>query len=451
VKRLSYDDYRDIRFRPERALWHGEHLAFEVMFFHEGFSFTEPVAFHEVTDQGVRDIPFDPADFDYGHNTIDKASLGGLGFAGFRVHFPLNRRDYRDEVLVFLGASYFRAVGRRQAYGLSGRCLAIDTGAATPEEFPEIVALHLVTPDPEDRAVHVVAEVRSARAEAAFAFRATPGDVTTLEVDAAVFLRAPVEVLGLAPFSSMFLFGEETPSRWGDFRPEVHDSDALLLESASGERILRPLRNPDRTTVSAFRLDRPRGFGLVQRDRRFGSYQDLEARYEARPSAWVEPRGDWGRGAVRLLEIATRREVDDNVAVYFAPDEPGRELRVGYTVSFGLDVPRPGPGARVVGFRSGTPGAGVRPATDGSRLFVVDWAGDALRGLERLDVRVDASGGVVEQVRSERLPEEASWRTVLRVRPQAASVELRAFLYRGSDALGETLAYLWQPGQEGSL
>src|SRR3954471_692142 len=136
LKALSYDQYRDIRFRPDHALWRPEGLPFELMFFHLGKFQTQPVRINEVTDKGVRHIPYDSSDFNYGKNKLSPEKWGDLGFAGFRAHYPLNGAEYKDEVVVFLGASYFRALGKGLHYGLSARGLSIDTVGGQGEEFP---------------------------------------------------------------------------------------------------------------------------------------------------------------------------------------------------------------------------------------------------------------------------------------------------------------------------
>ena len=85
-------------------------------------------------------------------------------------------------------------------------------------------------------------------------------------------------------------------------------------------------RSPIRATlqISAFADTSPRGFGLLQRERMFADYQDLEARYENRPSVWVEPIGDWGEGAVELVEIPSEQEVNDNIVAFWRPHDPLR-------------------------------------------------------------------------------------------------------------------------------
>ena len=444
LRGIDFDQYRAIRFRPDRALWRGG--PFEAQFFHRGFYYGRAVEVRVHDAAESRRLRFDPADFEY-PAVLAPERFEGLGFAGLRLHAPLNTAAYHDEVLVFLGASYFRSLGRGNVYGLSARCLSVDTGLEGPEEFPEIVTLHLITPDAGDDVTHVVAEVRSPRIEAAFHFEIAPGGPTEIDVDAAVFLREPVSQLGLAPLTSMYLFGEDRPARFEDYRPEVHDSDGLVLRTESGEQLFRPLRNPSRTTLSTFRVDRPQVFGLVQRDRDFQSYQDREARYDRRPSALVTPLEGWSAGSIRLLEIATRLETDDNIGAFFVPDEPGQRLRYRYRIRFG-DEPGAN-GAHVVALRTGRPEATVRPdahgPTDG--LFVVDWAGAPMR--DGVDARVDAQGARVVERRVERDDERGLLRLVLRLEAERDDVELRAFLHHDSNALGETLSYLWQPSTPG--
>jgi glucans biosynthesis protein len=219
----------------------------------------------------------------------------------------------------------------------------------------------------------------------------------------------------------------------------VHDSDSLALWSRSGEKLVRPLRNPEHTTVCTFRLDSPRGFGLLQRDKEFASYQDLEARYQDRPSIWVEPLDDWGPGSVRLLEIATEREIDDNIAALWVPDRvPPEGLHVRYRLHVGRDNPFQDELARVVATRSAK--------IEQGRRFLIDFAGPHLAASEGLQVRANASGGQVVQQRIEQNPFTGGVRAVIDVAPEPTSdVELRAFLQRGSDALSETWSYLWQP------
>jgi periplasmic glucans biosynthesis protein len=443
---MNYDQYRSIRFRPERSLWRGEPGRFEVQFFHMGFSFHEPVTVHVVEANDVAPFPFSADLFTY--DLVPKPSSGvDIGFAGLRVHAPINRDTYRDEIIVFQGASYFRSLGRDQVYGLSARALAIDLGEPTPEEFPRFTDLYLVRPGAGENHVWVLALLDGPSATGAYAFRVEPASEpnpdTRIEVTARVFVRANVAVLGIAPLTSMFLFGEEEPARFGDFRPEVHDSDSLALWSKDGEHLLRSLRNPSRMAVCSFRLDSPVGFGLLQRDRAFANYQDLEARYQDRPSAWIEPLGDWGPGVVRLLEIPSDREVHDNIAIAWVPDAvPADGLTFRYRMHLGREVPSTKPVGRVTAARLAATLQGTR--------FLVDFEGEPLTNRER-DVKVEvwASSARVLEQHVERNPFTKGWRASFELAADAnpVDVELRASLHGAGSALSETWSYLWQPTQ----
>lgn len=446
LEKLSYDGYRDIRFDPQRALWRAEKLPFELQFFHLGKFQTLPVRLNEVTPQGVRHLAFDGRQFDYGRNKLNPQAWGDLGYAGFRVHYALNNPAYKDELIVFLGASYLRALGRGQHYGLSARGLAIDSAGGQGEEFPRFTEFWLEKPAPNASELVIHALLESPRATGAYRFVVRPGDETAVDVQARLYLRAGVATLGLAPLTSMFQHGENQP-RAGDFRPEVHDSDGLLVHSADGEWLWRPLVNPKQPLVSSLRLRALAGFGLMQRDRRFESYEDIEAQYERRPSAWVQPVGAWGPGRVELLQLPTPDETNDNVVAYWVPDAPpapGAPLDFAYRLVWqGERQARP-PGGWAVQSRRGH---GFRAPDDppGDEVqFVVDFDGPALRALGA-DAAVEAvasvgAGGRLVQRHAYRNPVNGTWRMTLRVeRPSPAQpLELRAFLRSGAHTLTET-------------
>ncbi|HEY5809650.1 MAG TPA: glucan biosynthesis protein, partial [Povalibacter sp.] len=255
LQKLSYDEYRDIRFRPDHALWRPLNLQFETMFFHLGKFQTEPVRINEVTSDGVRHVRYRSADFDYGKNKLSPQAWGDVGFAGFRAHYPLNGGQYKDELVVFLGASYFRALGAGQRYGLSARGLALDTvGGQQGEEFPRFTDFWLVRPPADSKTLTVYALLDSPRSSGAYQFDIHPGAETSIDVRARIFLRTgthPVATLGIAPLTSMFAFGENQPHRT-DFRPEVHDSDGLMVATGAGEWLWRPLLNPKSVLTTSF-------------------------------------------------------------------------------------------------------------------------------------------------------------------------------------------------------
>jgi periplasmic glucans biosynthesis protein len=447
LAKLTYDQYRKIRFRPERSLWRSDAGRFEVQFFHPGFGYLQgaPISLIEsASGEGSRQVqrfPFSTDLFSY-EGLPSPPPSAGLEFTGFRLHTPLNTESYRDEVVVFHGASYFRPLGKGTVYGLSARGLAIDMGEPKPEEFPSFSEFFLVHPEPKDDVIWVLALLESARATGAYAFHLRPGDPTLVDVTAKVFVREPVTALGIAPLTSMYLFGEDAPNRFGDFRPEVHDSDGLSMWSSTGEWLLRPLRNPTKTVTTSFRLDSPRGFGLVQRDRTFDHYQDLEARYQDRPSAWVEPLSGFEKGSLRLLEISTQLETDDNIAMAWVPDalpERGQPLSISYRLHVGSADDVKGPTARVAATRIGKTEKGVR--------FLVDFVGpELLRGDKVQAIVTSAGGRILEQhVEQNSFAEGVRASFEVAAEPNARDVELRAFLKDENDVLTETWSYLWQP------
>lgn len=448
---ISYDEWRDIRFRPEEALWRGANSRFEVQFFHPGLFYDRTVKMRVVDAEGVRPVPFSPSQFDYGANDFASRVPQDLGFAGLRVHFPIKQPDYKDEVIVFLGASYFRTIGRDQAYGLSARGLAIDTALPTGEEFPWFREFWLVRPAPTAREFELYALLDSPRASGAYRFVVAPGAQTHVDVEARLYLREGVGKLGLAPLTSMFFFGENTVRRPEDFRPEIHDSDGLLIHDGSGEWIWRPLDNPRTLNVSSFASHDPKGFGVLQRDRDFDHYQDLETRQETRASAWVTPRGNWGAGHVELIEIPTPEDIHDNIVAFWVPDQqlaPGQPFSFSYGLTwFGEDLSKP-PGGRVVATRrdGGT--------HDDAHRFVIDFEGRKLAALPADAVLRGVVSATTPDGESAELLEQAvihnpvtrGWRLVFRIRPSGGDpLELRAFLQHDDDTLTETWTYLLKP------
>ncbi len=447
LQNLEYDQYRDIRFKPAAAYWRDAKLPFELMFFHQGWHFDQPVKVNEVFGRTVRPIRFDPSLFDYGANKFDPSQLRRLGFAGFRVHYPINTPKYKDEVLVFLGASYFRAVGKGQLYGLSARGLAVDTAQASGEEFPRFVEFWVDRPARSATTLTIYGLLDSRRVTGAYRFVVSPGVTTAMEVKARLYLREGVGKLGTAPLTSMFFSGPSQRPSTDDYRPAVHDSDGLSIHTGTGEWIWRPLSNPQRLLVTSFAVTDPRGFGLMQRARDFRNYEDLEARYDMRPSAWVEPKGSWGHGRIELVQIPVPDETNDNIVAYWIPDrqpEPRQAYDFEYRLLWQKDTETRPPSSWVTQTRRGH---GYMRRPDGTIGFVVDFDGPALRRLPadaKIEgvVSADANGQIVER-NAYRNEVTGGWRLSVRLRRQDDSkpVELRAFLRSGSDALSETWSY----------
>jgi glucans biosynthesis protein len=450
LQALTYDQYRDIRFRPERAIWRRENLPFELMFFHLGKFQTDPVRINEITPTGVRHIPYTTADFNYGKNKISPQKWGDLGFAGFRAHYPLNGPKYKDELVVFLGASYFRALGAGQRYGLSARGLAIDTVGGQGEEFPKFSEFWIARPAPNANTLTVYALLDSPRSSGAYQFDIRPGEQTVMDVRARIFLRAGVATLGIAPLTSMYFFGENQPHRT-DFRPEVHDSDGLMVATGEGEWIWRPLLNPRQTLTTSFSMKGLKGFGLMQRDREFDSYEDSEASYEMRPSAWLEPVGSWGAGRVELVQLSTPDETNDNIVAYWVPAQlpvKGQPLDFAYRLHWqGAQMQRP-PGAWVTQTRVGR---GFAELAEDEQQFVVDFTGPSLASLPA-DAPVKAvvtapSNGQIVESNAYRVEATGAWRMTVRVKQlrRTEPTELRGFLQSGQDVLTETWSNIVPP------
>jgi glucans biosynthesis protein len=440
---LNYDAYRSIRFLPDKALWRGLGLPFEAQFFHRGFIYTDRVDLFEVNRGVAAPIRYSPGLFSFGAVSPPSPDAD-LGFAGFRLHAPMNRPDYYDEVAVFLGASYFRAIAKGEVYGLSARGLSIDTADAKGEEFPAFRSFWIERPQAGINSCVVHALLDSKSAAAAFRFTIRPGEVTVFDVESTIYPRVDIAQPGLGTLTSMFLFDANDRVGVDDFRPAVHDSDGLGMRNGRGEQLWRPLVNPRDLQISTFNDTNPRGFGLMQRQRDFRTYEDLEARYEKRPSAWVEPIGDWGEGAVTLVEIPTKEEIHDNIVAFWRPREPLKakgEYFSTFRIHWGSGKSPPGLPAEVVKTRVGA-------GPTGTRLFVIDTVGDMLAGVPDNEMRGDvwAEKGRIANVVLRPNGEIGGWRLSFELAPDdASSVELRAQLMRGDTALSEVWTYRWTP------
>ncbi|HEX7637603.1 MAG TPA: glucan biosynthesis protein D [Burkholderiaceae bacterium] len=452
VAALDWDQYQAIRFKPGRALWAEDpalHARAEL--FHLGLYFKRPVRMYEVADGQARELAYDPSLFDYGRSGLADAKLpADLGFAGFRLKTDLAPgTDYA----AFLGASYFRATSGTRQYGLSARGLAIDTGLGRPEEFPDFVAYYLERPRPDSNVVVVYGLLDSPSIAGAYRFVITPGDTTRMDIDAALYPRKLVERLGIAPCTSMYQTGENDRRMANDWRPELHDSDGLSIHTGRGEWLWRPLRNPPQIRFSAFADDNPRGFGLLQRDRNFDHYQDDGAFYDRRPSLWVEPRGDWGEGAVDLVELPTADETFDNIVAFWNPakkPEPGTETLLAYTLYWCREAPQQSPLAHVVATRTGIGGVVGKSRTYASYRFAIDFAGGDFSTLDtstKVEPVISVTRGRVEITSARPLASVDGWRAMFDYVPEAGAgpVTLRLYLRANGQPLTETWIYEWDP------
>ena len=444
LRGLNYDQYRDIRWRDEHTLWRDKGLPFQTKFFFTGGTHSKPVDLFQVNRDGAGPIPFSPDNFDCGINTIARSEMGKAGYSGFRVHYPINRADYLDEVFVFLGASYFRAVGKDLAWGLSARGIAVDP--LKKEEFPDFKAFWLVEPSLGARDITIYAILDGPSLSGAYEFRIWPGVDTKMSVRAVLFPRRDIPGIGIAPLTSMFWFGENTSNTFGDFRPEVHDSDGLQLERGNGEWLWRPLTWSQQLQVAVFQDENPKGFGLLQRDRDFSHYQDLEARYHQRPSLWVQPAGKWGKGAIQLIQLPTNNEYMDNVIAFWQPDgglKKGVRTDLSYALSWFADNDAIPPLGRCLATRIDSQDA------DFYRTIVLEFAGGELSrlgdALPVADVWIGKPGSISD-VQVQKNSFNDTWRVsfVASSTQKNKPVELRCALTLDGRPLTETWTMTWK-------
>ncbi len=437
---LDYDGYRRIRFDEAQALWAETDLPFRLLPHHRGFLFRDRVDLFEVAEGRATALRYDPGQFRFEGIAPPDAGTP-LGFAGFRVTGALNRPDHFDEICTFLGASYFRAVGRGQAYGLSARGLAVRTADPAGEEFPAFTGFWIERPAAGDRGITIHALLESASLTGAYRIIVQPGETTVMEVTAQLFARRAVARIGIAPGTSMYFFGPGDRAGVSDYRPGVHDSDGLLMLSGQGEQIWRPLRNPRDLQVSGFQDNTPRGFGLLQRSRDFAAYQDLEAAYHRRPHLWVEPLDDWGAGEVQLVEIPSQDEIHDNIVAAWRPRgglRPGSPTTLRYRLHWSSREPADSRLLRFAATRIG----GTREAR--SQLFVLDTTPLGGSPSTMPELALEASAGSTRHAVLQPNPETGGLRASFELVPGNARVaELRLRLMRLGVPVSETWAYRW--------
>lgn len=386
LQKIDYDAFQAIVYDRKHALWDDDKGGDPIQLFHMGRYFQEPVTIHVVEDGQARQILYRQAYFDMPDDSPARALPQDIGFAGFRIEAP----DQKTDWMAFLGASYFRSSGELDQYGLSARGLAIDTAMPTPEEFPRFSHFWLERVPGEDRRVVVHALLDSPSVTGAYRIDCRNDGRVTSDVSCTLYPRKPIARLGVAPLTSMYWYSETESRQAIDWRPEIHDSDGLAIWTGGGERIWRPLNNPPHVVTNAFSDQHPKGFGLLQRDRKFDHYQDDGVFYDRRPSVWIEPTSDWGGGEVQLVEMPTDSEIHDNIVIYWAPKEkvePGTPLDFSYRMFWTDEEPYPSALGRVVATHIGIGGVPGQDRPENAVRFVIDFEGPSVEGLKRGDAQ----------------------------------------------------------------
>jgi len=449
IDNLDYDAMRDIRWKEEFTLWKDKNLPFQAKFSQRNGYLRDKITVFTISADGVKPFPYSSNYFDFGRTKLKAPLSPDVGFSGFRIHYAINNPKYMDEVIVFTGRSYFRSLAKGQGYGLSCRGVTVNSGIyGVTEEFPPFTTFWLEQPAPHATEFTFYALLDGPSITGAYQFKLRPGVETQADVTATLYFRKPIEHLGIAPLTSMFWFGENTSNHFGDFRPEVHDSDGALIANGRGEWLWRPLENYPDVHFNSFQDENPKGFGLFQRDRDFDHYQDLEVNYQLRPSCWVEPIGAWGKGGVNLVQLPIPDETTDNIGLYWQPEKapvPGDKIDASYRLHWFMDDPKLPPLARVSATR-------VNHAT---RLFpnpriILDFVGPGIEGFGDKDLpraEVSATSGVpITDVQVIRNPYEHSLRVSFVIPDKDKITELRCQLQRpDGSAFSEVWTYTWYP------
>ncbi len=453
LAKLNFDAWRDIEFREDKSLLGANGSLFRMQLYHLGHLYKRSVTINTIRDGIPTPLPYKPSQFDFGRAKLEKPLPVNLGFAGFKIRFPLNDPKRFDEFISFVGASYFRFLGRRQRYGLSARALVL-AGGTNQEEFPFYREFWIDTPAAGSEKLTIYALLDSSVTTGAFQFDCFPRDESAIEVTATLIPRRDDVKVGLAPLTSMFFIGENDHRFNEDFRPELHDSDGLLVHNGAGEWIWRPLRNPTLAQTSSFFDKDVQGYGLFQRDRQFDHYQDIDLAYQLRPSYWVEPKIKLGEGHVELFEMPTTDETNDNMVASWVGKQPlvvGTPLNYAYTITASLDFGHLSENAKVVAsFQTAARALGsTEPNTPGTRRFLVDFEGGDLSYFQddpgAVQVVATTSVGKIIRAYTQWNPFINGFRATIDVQLDLdQTADIRCFLRTGVRTLTETWTFPWQ-------
>ncbi len=439
---LAYDQFKSIWFKNDQALWENTKTPYRVDFLHPGLYYKRPVQVYSVEDGFAKHLKFDFDLFDKTDKVPNLPIKDSLGFSGFRLRAEIEKSGVYQEFMVMQGASYFRAIAKGQEYGLSARGLSLNTADPKGEEFPDFSKFWIERPAEGDSTILVHALLDGPSVTGLYSFIITPGMPTVMDVTARIFTRKELDNVGLGPLTSMFLFDETNHARFDDFRPAVHDSDGLMIQNGAGETLWRALANPKTLQVSSFVDDGPKGFGLMQRAKKFSDFADLETAYQKRPSLWVEPGENWGKGAVTLVEIPSNREIYDNIVAYWRPRNPipaASERVFTYRLSWGNEPAHAKPITRVTNTRMGK-------RFQGGYIATVDFENHVAipDDLDSIALHVSSNTGSVSPGILQRNPETGGVRLAFNFDPEDRdTMELRAQLMLDGHSISEVWLYRW--------
>lgn len=342
---IDYSQYNLMRYDINNDLWAKDDLPFRVSFFPLGTPlYSLPVEIYEINNEIVTGkVPFSPELFQYEDQVkfIRDQMPRNAGYAGFKLRYKPEGNSYPNEFAAFLGNSYFRIICDGSSYGLSNRGLAINTGIENfPEEFPAFEKFYLVKPAKGDESLTIYAFLNGRSVTGAYSFKITPGTEASVDIKSILFLRNKVNLLCLAPITSMFWFTLGQPDNFHDYRPSVHNSEGLVF-SDEKKVLYEPLTNyPLHKMINDdIVCDSLKYFGLIQRDREYNRYMDPGVKYQLNPNCLIIPKNDWGEGSLRLFVLPTLTEWMDNINLFWIPKtlpEPLEAINFNYRILYSL-------------------------------------------------------------------------------------------------------------------
>ncbi len=456
VKTMNFDTAKHILPDPDHALFGDGRGPYPISLLAVGQLFPKTVRMFALTDGQAREVIFQA---DYFKSPPDgplsKLPPTPSPFAGLEFLQAYDKPVLRGHEgwARFIGASYFRAVGEANQFGVSSRAVAQNSGIAIPEEFPDFTHFWVGEGETDDDPITLYALLDGPSIVGAYRFVMHRGRGTTMDITLQLHIRQPIERLGISPMTSMFWYSESVKGAATDWRPEIHDSDGVAMWTANGDHLWRPLIDPDKLTISKFPDDKFRGFGLMQRDKNYDHYLDAVF-YERRPCCWCEPIGDWGKGSVQLLEIPTDNEIYDNIVLSWvadAPNKAGDVLDYRFKLLWRDTDPYPGKLALCVATRLGAGDIQGAPRSKVLRKFILEFKG-GFQATRVADAKpepvLETSRGKFLNIVVEPSPDGdlGLWRIQFDLDPDGTDpVDLRCHLAYQGEALTETWVYHYVP------
>jgi periplasmic glucans biosynthesis protein len=445
-KNLTREQYAQIKPMPEQATWANEGRGFALQPLHRGFAFQAPVQIFVVENTLIRPLIFDAKNFDYGTLTVPQ-NMSDLGFSGLRILKQESGQPPR-ECLILQGANFWRAVAQGQSLGTVARALTLKPAETRGEEYPHIKSIWIEQPAAGSAQLNLHALFDSESVVGAVRLTLRASDITILDVETTLFPRVALDHVGLGGMAASFLFAPYNRRMGDDVRAQAGEVSGLQILSGRGEWVYRPLTNPAALQISVFSDENIKGFGLMQRDRDERLYLEDPQNWHTRPSLWIEPLGDWGAGAVQLLEIPSDNENNDNIITYWRPKKPyeaGSEISFAYRQYWCWSPPEKPALGVVSQMRTGRGiGAGRK------RRFSVDFTGDALFESEQprlKDQMIPVLSSSIGTLSNSRITAFVAKKTVRVTFDLDAGnedlVELRLALEQNGKPLTETWLYRW--------